>query len=88
MSMFQQQQSLLQTLLTQQQEMRDEIQSKHVEFDKQLATVEEQMRSGDQSTTSNSSFERKKIKVTRDLSVSFSHVFSMLVYAYEISDNV
>ena len=79
MSMFQQQQSLLQTLLTQQQEMRDEIQSKHAEFDKRLATVEEQMRSGDQSTTSNSSFEQKKIKVTRDLSVSFSHVFSMLV---------
>ena len=76
MSMFQQQQSLLQILLTQQQEMRDEIQSKHAEFDKRLATVEEQMRSGAQSTTSNSSFERKD---TRDLSVSFSHVFSMLV---------
>lgn len=49
-----------------------------MKFDKQLATVEEHMRSGDQSTTSNSSFERKKIKVTRDLSVSFSHALPML----------
>lgn len=39
--MFQQQQSLLQTLLTQQQEMRDEIQSKHAEFDKQLLRTDE-----------------------------------------------
>lgn len=82
--MFQQQESLLQMLLTQQQEMRDEIQSIHDEFDKGLATVEEQMRSGDQSTTNDSSFGRKKIKVTRDLSVSFRHVFPMLVHVYDI----
>ena len=67
--MFQQQQSLLQKLLAQQQEMNDDLQSKHAEIDKRLVSVEEQLRNADQSASSTSSLERKKLKVTRDLSV-------------------
>ena len=64
--------------------MRDDIHSKYDEFDKRLAAVEDQLKNADQSTSSNSSLDKRKIKVTRDLSVSINLVvpFCVLVYAF------
>ena len=79
---FQQQQGLLQTLLTQQQEMRDEMVSGHADIDTRLLTVEEQLKNADQSGSSNSglSSERKKTRVMRDLSVGYNFVVNVHVH--------
>ena len=68
--MFQKQQNSLQSLITQQQKLRADIERQYTNFEKRLTTVEEKLKNTDQSTSSGSSIDRTKIKVTRDLSVS------------------
>ena len=73
--MFQQQQSLLQKLLTQQDDMWKEWKEwkeKHTELSHRLSIMEDKIH--DSSYSSNcSQTERKKVKVTRELNVR--HIF-------------
>ena len=45
--------------------MKDDLQSKHAEINKRLVGVEEQLRNADQSASSTSSLERKKLSHKR-----------------------
>ena len=66
--MFQQQQSLLQKLLTQRDDMWKEWKEKHIELSHRLSLMEDKIH--DSSYSSNcSQTERKKVKVIRELTV-------------------
>ena len=69
LAMFQQKQSLLQRILAQQQQMRDDLETKHAELYKRLAEVEEKLCNIGTPNLSPES-EKYRINVTRELLVS------------------
>ena len=75
-ALIQQQQSLLDHIKSEQEMLRNELKSNQSSVERRLTALEQSVKASSvDSSSGSSSAERKKIKITRDLTVKFLWLF-------------